>query len=88
MTVKNAIKILDWWIDHKKRSMEKLQREWSHDSFEEIRGIAKMIFDVDKVIITNLEKIRNELVPNCKHPQKMHDICKGQKYCMACNMDL
>jgi hypothetical protein len=35
-----------------------------------------------------LRAIRNELTGTCKHPKKMHDICKGQKYCMACNMDL
>jgi len=28
MTVKKAIKILDWWINQKKHGMEKLKEEW------------------------------------------------------------
>ncbi len=48
-----------------------------------------IIFDMDKTILYNLEKIRSELVPNCKHPQKMRDRTPdGQWYCMSCNLDL
>ena len=47
-----------------------------------------LIKDADTAIIANLDLIRKELVPNCKHPKKMHDTCQGQKYCMTCNMDL
>ncbi len=87
MTVKKAIKILDWWINQKKDVVEKLTLEWNlpNDS----HGVGKTLLDVDKIIISNLEKIRNELVPNCKHPKKMRDkTANGQWYCMNCNMDL
>jgi len=86
MTVQKAIKILDWWIDQKKHGMTKLQKEWN-DS-DDSHGIAKTLLDIDKTTISNLETIRNELVPNCKHPKKMQDVCRGQKYCMNCNLDL
>lgn len=87
MTVQKAIKILDWWIGQKKQGMMKLQKEWNYS--DDTQGIAKTIFDMDKTIISNLETIRNELVPNCKHPKKMRDrTSDGQWYCMNCNSDL
>lgn len=88
MTVKKAIQILDWWIDHKQKVMEQLKNEWHYNTFEEATGVAKMIFEADKKDLANLEIIRKELVPDCDHPKEMHDICGGQKYCMNCNMDL
>lgn len=87
MTVKKAIKIIDWWIDHKKTTMENFKEKWkdSDDAF----GMEKTILDVDRTIIGNLELIRKELVPNCKHPKKMRDKnADGQWYCMNCNLDL
>ncbi len=52
------------------------------------KEITKVFVDNDKRVIENLNLIKKEIVPNCKHPKKMHDICKGQKYCMSCNLDL
>ena len=87
MTVKKAIKILDWWIDHKKQGMEKFQKKWEHS--DDTYGLTKTLLDSDKTLITNLELIRKELVPNCKHPKKMRDrTSDGQWYCMNCNLDL
>ena len=44
---------------------------------------------IDRIIIENLELIRKELVPNCKHPKKMMDrTADGQWYCMNCNYDI
>jgi hypothetical protein len=88
MTVKKAIQIIDWWIGHKQKVMEELRRKWDYNTFEEATGIEKLIFNADKIAIANLQAIREQLVPNCKHPLKMRDVCKGQKYCMNCNMDL
>ena len=43
----------------------------------------------DRVTLSNLETVRNELVPDCNHPKKMNDrIPDGQLYCMNCNLDL
>ena len=87
MTVKKAIKILDWWIVQKMRGMKKLQKEWVFS--DDTHGMGKILLDVDKTIISNLESVRKELVPKCSHPKKMQDIdSKGNRYCMDCNLDL
>lgn len=87
MTIQKAVKILDWWIRQKTQGMEKLQKKWTFSN--DTHDVGKTLLDVDKIIISNLEKIRNELVPNCKHPKKMRDKTPdGQWYCMNCNQDL
>jgi len=88
MTVKKAIEILDWWINHKRQSMEQLKVEWNYDS-DKVTELAKSLMHSEETAIYNLEKIKTELVPNCKHPKKMIDtLPDGQKYCMNCNLDL
>ena len=61
MSVKKAIKILDWWIEQKKQGIKKLQYEWknSFDNYD----IEKTLFGMDSTIISNLETIRGELIP-------------------------
>ena len=87
MTVQNAIKILDWWITQKKESIEKLKIDW--DFVDDSHGIGKILLDSDETIISNLETIKKELVPNCKHPKNMRDkTIDGQWYCMNCNFTL
>ena len=89
MTIKKAIKILDWWIYHKNQGMEELKTKWNYQEYDDATGVAKIIFDMDKTILYNLEKIRSELVPDCNHPNKMSDRAPdGQWYCMSCNLDL
>lgn len=87
MSVKKAIKILDWWINQKKHGMKKLQNEWidSGDDYD----ITRTLLSVDKIIVANLETIWSELIPNCKHPMNMQDKDPtGQWYCVNCNLDL
>jgi len=87
MTVQKAIKIVDWWINQRKEGIEKLEKEWNYTNDD--HGIGKTLLDMDKTIISNLETIRKELIPNCKHPKKMKDrTVNGQWYCMNCNYDL
>ena len=90
MTVKKAIQILDWWIGHKKETMETLRKEWHYQTYEAATGVAKMLFEMDKIDISNMEEIRKELVPNCTHPKEDRDLDPETKkpYCMACNLDL
>jgi len=89
MTVKKAIQILDWWINHKKETMEKLRKDWNIADIDKTTGTEKLIFDGEKTEIYNLEKIRKELVPDCNHPKEWHDIDgTGQRYCTGCNLDL
>ena len=87
MTVKKAIKILDWWIEKKKREIEKLKEDW--DFSDNDYGITKTLLNADRITISNLKTIRNELVPDCNHLKKMNDrTSDGQLYCMNCNLDL
>ena len=87
MTVKKAIKILDWWIKQKTLGMEKLQKAWVFS--DDTHGMGKILLDVDKTIIANLESVRKELIPKCSHPKNMQDMdSKGNRYCMNCNWDL
>jgi len=72
MTVKKAIKILDGQIHQKKEGMEKLKEYWAYS--DDYYGITKTILNVDKITISNLETIRNEMVPNCNHPKKMKGV--------------
>lgn len=89
MTVKKAIQILDWWINHKKETMEKLRKDWNIADIDKSTGTEKIIFDAEKTEIYNLEVIKKELVPDCNHPKEWHDIDgTGQKYCTGCNLDL
>jgi len=67
--------------------MKKLKEKWdySDDGF----GVTKTLLNVDKITISNLETIRNEIIPNCNHPKKMKDMAPdGQWYCMNCNLVL
>ena len=87
MSVKKAIKILDWWINQKKQGIKKLQNEWTDSENE--HDVTRTLLRVDKTIVANLETIRCELISNCKHPMNMQDKDPaGHKYCMNCNMDL
>ncbi len=89
MTVAKAIKILDWWINHKKQAIEQLKEEWYSKDYDKSSEVSKILLDSEKTAISNLETIKAQLVPNCSHPKKMIDTLQdGQKYCMNCNMDL
>lgn len=84
MTLKKGIKILDWWINEREESIQKLETDFNFNDPE----IPKILLDNEKTIIANLKLIRKEIVPNCKHPKNMRDKCKGVVYCMSCNLDL
>jgi len=87
LTVKKAIKIIDWWIDYKRQTMKELKEKWNYPS-DPLSETTTMLFKLDETIINNLQKIKDQLIPKCKHPKKMQDTCDGQKYCMNCNWDL
>jgi len=84
MTVKKAIKLLDWWINDRETKIKELETDFNFNDPE----IPKVLLNNEKTIIENLKLIRKEIVPNCKHPKKMRDTCKGVEYCMNCNLDL
>jgi hypothetical protein len=89
MTTKKAIVILDWIIANKtKTNKELFEPELLNTQPDLSTDLYRTLLNVSKTDIYNLETVRKQLIPECKHPTKMHDICEGQKYCMACNMDL
>ena len=91
MTVKKAIKILDWLIEQENalaKGFVDIKHSWNQD-FDCVRDLAKSLSDSKNNEIYALNLIKNELIPNCSHPKKMQDVDpKGNRYCMVCNMDL
>lgn len=90
MTVKTAIQLTEWLLETNAKLRKGLldpQMPWntSDDTFKGLAGAIVAVYERDSKV---LRVIRKELIGSCKHPKKMHDTCKGQKYCMACNMDL
>lgn len=82
MTVPKAIKILDWWIAQKQKAIKESCSDGKNSE------VMTMLNDSENTAISNLKLIREQLIPNYKHPKKMQDICVGVKYCMDCNTDL
>jgi len=82
MTVPKALKILDWWIAQRENVVHEFLSDCTNSE------VMTTIHNSEKTIISNLKLIREQLIPNCKHPKKMQDTCGGVKYCMDCNMDL
>jgi len=89
MTVKKAIEILDWILNNKTKTIEEFYKPNIIDSkYDLSENLYRTLLEIAKTDVYNLEVVKKQLVPDCKHPKEMHDICEGQKYCMACNMDL
>jgi len=91
MTVKKALKLLDFLIDYETRmhaAMSDPVKSWNVGD-DSIGKLAKTLSDCHKDNIQVLNIVKKELIPNCKHPKKMRDkTADGQWYCMNCNMDL
>jgi len=91
MTVKKAIQVLDWMIQKEiklAKGFEDSGKPWNSD-FDCLRDLATTLSETKKNDILTLNVIRRELVPKCKHPEKLHDKdSDGNLYCMGCNLDL
>jgi len=91
MTVKKAIKILDWLIEIETNRAEGFvdpKHSWNH-GFDCMRGLGEIFANSKKKDIEVLQILRKELVPKCNHPKKMQDVdSNGNRYCMDCNLDL
>ena len=88
MTSKKVVQIVEMLLEKKtslKRDLSKPENNWGND-------IVGSFIQTELTSLTNeiawLQILKKEIAPDCKHPPEMHDQCKGQKYCMACNMDL
>ena len=91
MTVKKALKIIDYVIDKKldmKSNFLSLDKPWNQgeDCIVELSKTFAFVIDNDIELFRAIEK---QLKPNCKHPKKLHDgDSDGNLYCMGCNLDL
>lgn len=88
MTTKKSIRIIDMFLEKKtnlRAELSKPENNWG-------TGIMGDFIQSEITWLTNeigwLEILKKEVAPKCSHPRKMHDTCKGQRYCMNCNMDL
>jgi len=89
MTIKKAIEILEWILNNKRKTIEEFYKPNIIDSkFDLSENLYRTLLMIAETDLYNLQVVKKQLVPDCKHPRKMHDICGGQKYCMSCNMDL
>jgi len=88
MTSKKAVQIVEMLLERKirhKQDLEKPENDWGTDAVG--RLVQTKITSLSNEIGW-LQALKKEMAPQCKHPKKMQDMCKGQKYCMNCNMDL
>jgi len=82
-----AIEICDHLIEaHLRNSagMRETVKDWDSGTKDLGILIAEVHEDVAKCIFA----IKKNIQPNCKHPKKMRDTCKGIEYCMECNSDI
>jgi hypothetical protein len=91
MTIQKTIKILDYLITkriERKTDFLDAKHSWNQNGGEILKDTILTISNCMEDEINSLQMVRKQLVSDCKHPKKMHDICEGRKYCMTCNMDL
>ena len=92
MTLRKAVQMLDAFVRIKTRYRDDMANPYSswNTSWESVRMLAKEMTDEASIEIEVLELIKQELVPNCKHPKEDRDLDPSTKkpYCMACNWDL
>ena len=88
--VRTAIKIIDYLIESHIRNsngIRDLVRDWGDNGQKNLGiSIASVHEDVAKALLVAKKYLEEK--PNCKHPKKMQDTCKGKRYCMNCNKDL
>ena len=90
MTVKQAIKILSWILDNKTKTVKEFyEPELLRARSDLCTDLYRTLLKATETDIYNLQVVKEQLVPNCKHPKKMRDRDPdNQWYCMECNMDL
>lgn len=90
MTIKKALQLTEWFLERNVEFHKGLldpEQPWrkANDAARKMTSVLAEMIERDSKV---LRAIRKELTGNCKHPKRMHDMCRGQKYCMNCNMDL
>ncbi|QLH11019.1 hypothetical protein [Nitrosarchaeum sp. AC2] len=91
MTVKNALKILEEFIERKselKKGFLDMNMPWNQGQ-DCIKELSKGLATTMEKDIQILNSLKMELNPNCGHPENLHDKGPdGNLYCMGCNLDL
>ena len=88
MSVKKAIKMLDWWIKLKRHNLEEFKKKGEAIKSLDVYDLYPVVYKLDETTLYNLAKIKVELTPKCRHAKKYHDMSGGIKYCMNCNLEL
>jgi len=93
MTVKKVIQIVDYLIKRKtERKSDFLdpKHSWNQSNEKILKDIISIISGFMQEEINSLEMVRNQIVPDCKHPKEDIDLDPETKqpYCMGCNLDL
>ena len=90
MTTKKAIKILSWVLDNKTKTVKEFyEPELLRAKSELCADLYRTLLKTTETDIYNLQVVKEQLIPNCKHPKKMRDRAPdGKWYCMNCNLDL
>ena len=71
MSVKKAIKMLDWWIQLKRNNLEEFKKKGEAIKTPEVLELYNMVYKLDETTIYNLTKIKTELTPKCRHAKKI-----------------
>jgi len=91
MTVKKAIKIIDFTVKRKLEIREGFidpTKPWNIGE-SNISGFSTELGRILNEDVKILKFIRSQIVPKCKHLKKMRDkTANGDWYCMNCNLDL
>lgn len=92
MTLKNAVKMLEEFAKIKIKYRDDMANPYNswNTGWEPIRILAERMTNETSKEIEILELIKQEIVPNCKHPKEDRDLDPSTKmpYCTACNWDL
>ena len=84
--------MLEEFVRIKTRYRDDMANPYSswNTGWEPVRKLAKGMVDETSREIEVLEIIKQEIIPNCKHPKKDRDLDPSTRkpYCTACNWDL
>ena len=91
MTVKKALKLLDYYSEKKEEMKYNLldrNKPWNHGEVNLFSLSESLAGNIESDVVF-LKAIKKQIQPNCKHPKKFQDIDPdGNRYCMDCNLDL
>ncbi len=74
MAVKKAIRIISWILDNKTKTVKEFYEPKILRAKSELcTDLYRTLLQATETDIHNLLAIKEQLVPNCRHPKKMRD---------------